>query len=211
MDHAPVVAERESILSRCLACLVTETGAQHRTLDSLARRTGFADVRGDSSHAGFPEAGDCRLPYFLFHCQIGHKLLHSAIGRIRADPGHRFCPAVLVAGECSETEVVRYINLGFDDIVVLPEAARVLERRLGSHFDSPVSYFETASYFGPDRRRSLRLTTPARPHGRPGDHSHIRYLIQRTTDGVEVLRREVVLTSTHAPARVSATAGFGFG
>jgi hypothetical protein len=197
-------------LSLCLACLVGETTSQRKTLETLAVRTGFGGISMDEQGAAFPDPADRRLAYFFFHCQVANDLLRSTLSRIRADDRHRFSPAILIIGECPQSEVVRYINLGFDDIVILPEAARVLERRFTNQLGTPVSYFETSTYFGPDRRRSQRLNTPvaAGPKGTPGEHRHVRYLVQRAAAGSQILRREVVISSASAlPA--SATVGFG--
>jgi hypothetical protein len=195
-------------LSQCVACLVGETAAQRRTLETLAARTGFGSINSDETGAAFPDKAERRLAYFFFHCQVGNELLRGALGRIRTDEQHRFSPAVLVVGECSERDALRYINLGFDDIVILPEAAKILERRFAYQIATPVPYFETATYFGPDRRRSQRLTSASAHPGRgAGEHRHVRYLIQRAPSGIEILRREVVISSSQTqPA--SATVSF---
>jgi len=199
-------------LSPCLACLVAETVAQRKTLETLATRTGFGGISMDATGPAFPDPADRRLAYFFFHCMVGNDLLRQTLGRIRKDDRLRFSPAVLIADECSKSDVCRYINLGFDDIVVLPEAARVLERRLTNQLTTPVSYFETSTYFGPDRRRSQRLNTPSTVGQKaPGEHRHVRYLVQRGAAGIEILRRELVISSNPAPAArpVSLTIGLG--
>ena len=202
------LAVRPRPLSQCVACLVGETAAQRRTLETLAIRTGFGSINLDESGAGFPDKADRRLPFFFFHCQLSNDLLRGSLNHIRTDDRLRFSPAVLIVGECSESEALRYINLGFDDIVVLPEAAKVLERRFTNQMAIPVPYFETATYFGPDRRRSQRLASASNHPGRgSGEHRHVRYLVQRAPAGVEILRREVVISS--APAVTpSATVSF---
>ena len=196
-------------LSLCLACLVGETASQRKTLETLAVRTGFGGISTDAEGAAFPDPADRRLAFFFFHCQVGSDLLRNTLARIRSDAHQRFSPAVLIVGECSQSEVVRYINLGFDDITILPEAARVLERRFTNQITTPVSYFETSTYFGPDRRRSQRLNSPSAPSQKvPGEHRHVRYLVQRAATGTEILRREVVISS-NPPLPRSATVGFG--
>ena len=197
-------------MSQCLACLVGETAGQRKTLETLALRTGFVSISMDESGAGFPDRVDRRTAFFFFHCQVGEELLGGTLHRIRTNDQLLFDPAILVVGECSEREVVRYINLGFDDIVVLPEAARVLERRFTNQLGAPISYFETATYFGPDRRRSSRLPTAPSHAERPSnEHRHVRYLIQRLPSAVEILRREVVISNAlSAPPPASATVSF---
>lgn len=183
-------------LSGCLASLVAQTPSQLRALETLTLRTGFSDVCSEKDGLAFPARGDPRLAYFLFHYEISPELLRHAIGAIRADGRFRFNPAVVVVGECSETEALRYINLGFDDILLLPQSARVIERRLSRQLGTPVSYFETDTYFGPDRRRANVLSAAQRDLRTPGRHRHVRYLIQRSGHGVDVLRREVVVSTT---------------
>lgn len=185
-------------LSHCLACLVAETPGQRRTLETLATRTGFGGLSIDETGVGYPASNERRLPFFFFHSLVSDGFLRGAMDRIRADEHHRFSPAVLVIGECSLNEVVRYINLGFDDIVSLPEAARVLERRFAHQLGTQFPYFETGTYFGPDRRRARRGTDGNEPK-RPGQFRYVRYLIQRAPSGVEILRREVLLSSNPSP------------
>jgi hypothetical protein len=210
MNSSPV---RPRPLSQCLACLVGETPAQRKTLETLAARTGFGGISTDEAGAAFPDKADRRLAYFFFHCMVGNDLLRKTLSTIRTEERLRFSPAVLVVGECTQSEVAHYINLGFDDIVVLPEAARVLERRFNNQLTTPVSYFETSTYFGPDRRRSQRLNPPstAAKNGAPGEYRHVRYLVQRAAAGIEILRREVVISSNPAVSAhpVSATIAFG--
>jgi hypothetical protein len=202
------LAVRPRPLSQCVACLVGETAGQRRTLETLAIRTGFGSINVDESGAGFPDKADRRLSFFFFHCQVGSDLLRATLKRIRTDDQLRFSPSVLIVGECSESDALRYINLGFDDIVVLPEAAKILERRFTNQMAAPVPYFETGTYFGPDRRRSQRLSSASQHPGRgQGEHRHVRYLVQRAPAGVEILRREVVISSAPAVA-ASATVNF---
>jgi hypothetical protein len=204
------LAVRPRVLSQCLACVVAETAGQRKTLETLAARTGFGGISVDDSGIGFPDAVDRRLAFFFFHCLVGNELMRTALRRIRTDERHRFSPAVLVVGECSQSDALRYINLGFDDIVVLPEAARVLERRFTGQLATAIPYFETATYFGPDRRRSQRANPTQNAQRAPGDHRHVRYMIQRMPAGVEILRREVVISAAAAPVHQSNQATVNF-
>jgi DNA-binding response OmpR family regulator len=172
-------------------------------------RTGFGAVSIDEGGFAFPDPNERRLPFFFFHRLVSEDLLLNAIARIRSDERQRFSPAVLIVGECSENDVVRYIGLGFDDIVTLPEAVRVLERRFAHQLGTQFSYFETANYFGPDRRRAKRPGS-GNEQKRPGEFRYVRYLIQRASTGVDILRREVLLSSNPPvpTAPVSATVGF---
>jgi DNA-binding response OmpR family regulator len=194
-------------LSNCVACLVAETPGQRKTLETLVTRTGFGGLAIDEAGIGYPAETDRRLPYFFFHSLVPDGLLREGIAKIRTDERHRFCPAMLIIGECSMNDVLRYISLGFDDIVTLPEAARVLERRFAHQLGTQFSYFETATYFGPDRRRAKR-NGDADEQKRPGEFRYVRYLIQRAPTGVEILRREVLLSSNSSaspPPRPVAT------
>lgn len=202
-------ALRPRLLSQCLACLVAETPGQRKTLETLATRTGFGGISVDEDGPGLPDRNDRRLPFFFFHCQVPSDLLRSTLGHIRHDDRLRFSPSILIVGKTSQSEVMHYISLGFDDIVILPEAARVLERRFNAQLSSPLSYFETATYFGPDRRRSLRLNADSAEKRKPGEHRHVRYLIQRGPLGVDILRREVVITANPPPPKSTETISFG--
>src|SRR5688572_13534938 len=102
-------------LSHCVACLVAETPGQRKTLETLATRTGFGGLALDETGIGYPMAGERRLPFFFFHSLVSDGLLQEGISRIRTDERYRFSPALVVIGECSVEDVLRYVHLGFDD------------------------------------------------------------------------------------------------
>lgn len=203
------VAILEQPLVQCVACLVAETPTQHHTLRTIAERTAFSAC-WPASERLFPADDDRRMPFFLFHCGVNGMLLRDTLARIRTSEQYRFSPAILVAGDCSAEDISRYIALGFDDIVNLPGAAGAIEKRLARQLGTPLHYFETATYFGPDRRRTQRTGPTSKT--RPGEFRFIRYVIERSATSVDIKRREVLLASNPplpsriAPMAVSATA-----
>ena len=48
----------DSLLSGCVACIVAQTPAQRHSLETLALRTGFSDVRTANEGPAFPARGD---------------------------------------------------------------------------------------------------------------------------------------------------------
>jgi hypothetical protein len=185
-------------MTDCRACLIAETSAQLSTLEKMVARTGFGQICAglESWRTEAPDAPP--VTYFFFHYRADEDVLESALAEIRAraELNIRFSPAIAVVGDCSEQDVLRMIDLGFDDIVVLPEAPRILRQRFAAQLDAPFTYFETSTYFGPDRRRAARDPTAA-IRRQAGPSEHVRYLIRRgPRDGIRVLRREIVVSGT---------------
>ena len=183
-------------MADCCACLVADTEAQLTTLQTMAARTGFGLTCVGLDAWRARGAGDPSVTFFFFHYRVHETDLAAALAEIRGqdDLNLRFSPAIAVVGECTEQDVLRFIELGFDDIVVLPEAPRILRRRFASQLNANITYFETPTYFGPDRRRAVHDPTAATRRGH-GPSEHTRYQIRRSPrDGIRVLRREIVLS-----------------
>jgi hypothetical protein len=188
--------EGPSPLEQCCACVVADTDAQRLTLERIARRTGFVRIGAVFNRLEAPASRAAPVPFFFFHYRLSEERLRSAMSELRSfvDENRRFSPAIIVVGECSYPEVVQFVNLGFDDIVVLPEAAAVLQKRFVAQLDAQITYFETGTYLGPDRRRLRREPRPE--FDRPSQKSrHVRYLINRSARaGIRLLRREVIFS-----------------
>ena len=84
------------------------------------------------------------------------------------------------------------LRLGFDDILVPPFSAKSVAPRINSHINRRITFFETAHYFGPDRRVGEGIHKEPEPHpdrGKGGDHRKV--LISRNLEtGVSILKDE---------------------
>jgi CheY-like chemotaxis protein len=140
----------------------------------LAERVGFRLVLS----AGRAEAVPDPICFFLIDYRVVDDDKRQLLMRLRSSPAPdlRFAPVIVVVGSCPAEEVMRYVRLGFDDVIALPASAATLASRLETQLSSEHTYYETATYFGPDRRRAPREETPNgnRPAGRVIEHHFIR-------------------------------------
>ena len=175
------------MLSACKAILIGRNELQTRTLLAVATKVGFAIIEA-------PESGDIPTPrtlisFVLVHEDVGDDLLRAVIKAIRnGDKNVRFSPIIVLGNDCPFETVLQFIHLGVDDVISLPEKREVLIQRFAQQLWSEHAYFETADYFGPDRRRF----ETAGDGRRTGLAAHARYDIQRLPDvGIRILRHEM--------------------
>ena len=188
---------QRNALEDCRAYLVGQTDAQLVTLERLASRTGF--LRTGVMPAREADFDRTRLAYFLFHCNAADDDVRASLKLLRELEGdRRFSPAIMVAHNCRVSDASRFIGLGFDDIILLPQPEARLRERLASQLHQDKLYVETSSYFGPDRRRGL-ARSPEDRRG-TGTHRHVRYVVRRSPrGGNQVVGRDVVVTSIEMP------------
>lgn len=137
------------------------------------------------------QAARTPLVFFLFEATADPRTHAPAIASIRtsAKPGIRFAPLIFFARDPSHEAIRSCINMGFDDIVTLPFTRPQLRQRLGRQVDSACVYFETDSYFGPDRRNRLQDSSDHSGRGSGGQFR--RFEIQRSPHiGIRVLSDE---------------------
>ena len=108
---------------------------------------------------------------------------------------------IIALSENPEEQMVRSLIVrGVDDIVTLPAEGNSFAGRLRQQIDQPLHYFQTDTYFGPDRRRSNDRGHPERRGGQ--NHTFQHFIIQRNpSNGIRV-----VFAQTHyAGNRLTAT------
>jgi hypothetical protein len=172
-------------------------------LDRIGRRAGFVDVQplGGGGHGG---PSDRKLNYFLTHHELGPETLAAVLRSVRSSiiDDVRYAPVVLFAIDGPFEQYLGYIDMGFDDIITLPEKAAIVEQRLLAQLGTEHMYFETATYFGPDRRR-MEVEPPAEHKRAASPHSHVRHFFRRDPDrGIVVARSDSYLAFGHQPLRV---------
>ena len=182
---------RDNSLQYC-SCVVVGYHGDSRNLVRLAHKSGFGAVQElnenpDIQRPEFP------LTFFLVNHLLSDQTKDLLVRRLRRSSVTklRFAPIIAV-GEDVEFEVLlKHIGLGFDDFISLPEKVDIVISRLLHQLDHPQIFIETATYFGPDRRR---LEAPDAGHSQRKSfpHSHTRLTVQRSVQrGVQVVRREV--------------------
>lgn len=160
-------------------------------LADLARLLGFASVLPyQDAAAAEQQAARTPLLFFFFAAVDETAALRPAAAAIRGFPGRRlrFSPLVYFP-ESPQPEAVRLcVQLGFDDVMTLPFSPERVQERLARQVNRPLAFFETPTYFGPDRRGEAHAgNTERRGGGR-----HRRFEIVRTpASGVSILRDDM--------------------
>jgi hypothetical protein len=124
-------------------------------LMGLARGLGF-DAVLPYAGAEAAEQQAMRTPLMFFFCAAGSdpsrlKPMADDI-RFHPNPQVRFSAMICFAERPSVLDIRHCIEMGFDDIITLPFSRERVEERLLRQVDHIQTYYETASYFGPDRR-----------------------------------------------------------
>ena len=158
-------------------------------LADLARNMGFSPVdRYQGLYRAERQATVTPLIFFFCAAVPNVETLKPMADAIRFSPNLRlrFLPLIYFARDPSLTTIRACIRMGFDDVIALPYAGGDLKERVFRQVGSPRTYFETPTYFGPDRRnRTGHVRSNDSDHG-GGQHRRIE--IQRTIEtGVSVL------------------------
>lgn len=142
--------------------------------------------------------------FFLFDYNQDFEKTKSWINEIRASYQLRvrFAPLVCFVESPSKDIIVECVNAGFDDILTLPWSAMKIRERLAKQVNNKHTYFETDTYFGPDRRRftadgkKRKQAAPA-----PGFGFRLYEFVRNNHAGVQIMHDKVVGKS---PKRQSA-------
>lgn len=184
------------MLDHCVANLVARTDNQTKSLEDIARSAGFGDTKTVMSRRAFAsDERKCVLNFFLIHYNLGDGLMNAVISSIRgsSDIEVKFAPIILFTTDLSFEDYLDYIRLGFDDVITLPEKREMIKARLANQVAHDIEYFETATYFGPDRRR-MEIEPPNGVQRSNVPHSHVKYVFRRNPEhGTKLLQRIVNL------------------
>lgn len=181
-------------------------GPQDTAWTTLFDMAGDLGLVGRSSFRGLAQvedqAAETPICFFLFSAVADVRSLRPLAQEIRRAPADsiRFAPLVYCAAAPSIESTVALINMGFDDIVALPQTVWGLRDRLARQTDRRVDFYQTRSYFGPDRRNRLaRLPSPRQPTRSGGPFRRLG-IVRDLTAGINVLCDEF----SPAPAPVAA-------
>lgn len=172
------------------AYIVGARDGSSAALQDLARAVGFMPVERYSGLARAEK--QVRLtPLIFFLCaEVGDveslKPIADAI-RFSPNPDLRFSPLLYFSRTPSLETTKACIRMGFDDIIALPFSAGDLSERIFRQVGRTHTYYETATYFGPDRRnRTGHERSPDSDHG-GGQYRRIQ-IVRNPDSGVNVLR-----------------------
>lgn len=158
------------------------------TLRDLARQVGFETVLGIRSVAAAErQSQSTPLVFFLFAPVVEASDMQPMAAAVRGSPvdAIRYAPMVYFADSPSRELIQQCIAMGFDDIIALPSSLARVGDRLGRQVGRPLYYYETASYFGPDRRGRMENEELHEDRGTGGAHRRIE-IIRHPATGVEV-------------------------
>lgn len=158
-------------------------------LGQLAREIGFAPVQ---PYAGLSraEAQAAKTPLLYFLCAevADVKTLKPMADAIRFSPGRRlrYSPLIYFTHNPSVDVIRNCINMGFDDVIALPNSGARIDERVSRLVGSVQVYFETPTYFGPDRRNRLVDDVDDPRRGKGGAFRRIE-IIRSADTGTQVL------------------------
>lgn len=177
------------MVERCRAIIVAPTPFDSRALAEIAAEVGFGDIANIFDHTD--QSNGLRYPvsYFLVHHRLADTDCADIIDAVRNIDrrGLRLSPLVVMLPETSAESVRKFVGMGFDDVISLPQSQVQLTARLGTQLDRDIVYFETSDYLGPDRRR---MDAHAFLH-RSAISPHTRIVLRRDPEqGTSILSRQ---------------------
>lgn len=158
-------------------------------LHELAHVIGFMPVERYSGVAR-AERQIRNTPLTFFLCaEVAdvHQLKPTADAiRFSANADLRFSPLIYFTRQASTETIKLCIRFGFDDVIALPYSGGDLSERVFRQVGRPFTYYETATYFGPDRRNRA-----GSPRSSDSDHGGGQYrrieIVRDAESGVSVL------------------------
>lgn len=179
------------MLELCGAMVVAATEADDRALVELARLIGFGNI--ESASVTDPHVAIRPVVFFLVHVGLPDSAKRSLLDQLRKSGTDRlrYAPAIVMTPDGPAERVLQHIDMGFDDVIIVPERRDVLTGRLCKQLTAPPTYIRTSEYLGPDRRRMEKPGDPGDPR-REGGHPFSRLTIRRDPlIGNMVFRREI--------------------
>ena len=163
------------------------------TLTALARRLGLAPVdRFIDVQAVEHRLMTVPLAYVFIAAVPDPRRLKPLVSAIRSATSlrMRFAPLIYFADTASADMIRACVGLGFDDIVTHPFTVSKVAERLERLVDRPVVFYETPTYFGPDRRGRLEANESHELRGSGGQYRRLE-IVRTERGGVDVVRDEV--------------------
>lgn len=161
----------------------------------MAQRLEFAAVL---PYAGIAQAErqshQTPVCFFLFAAVPDVATLRGAADAIRFCPSRRirFSPLIYFSESPSIEAITRCINMGFDDVITMPFTRVRVTERINRQIGRNLTYYETAGYFGPDRRD--RVTAPTRAaESRLGGQFRRLEIVRNLMTGVNVVRDDLYM------------------
>ncbi|WP_297105819.1 hypothetical protein [uncultured Devosia sp.] len=166
-----------------------ESGPGAALLD-VARGLGFAGVSQFSTIAQAEQQTQITpVCFFLFAATENLQSLRGVADAVRFSTMRRlrFSPLIYFAESPSVEAITACLNMGFDDIITMPFTRKRVLERVARQVGQNLVYFETPSYFGPDRRG--RTGSQPRAAGERGASQYRRLeIVRNLMSGINVVR-----------------------
>lgn len=180
------------VLAHCAAIVLAKDERDCAALMRLAEKLRFGAVVAHSPALGH-DRFDHRLVFFLVHFDFEPEAKKKLLFDLRHAGSVSLCfaPVVLFLRAGSPEEIQAHIEMGFDDVISVPQDGRAMATRLAAQIGQEHLYIETRNYLGPDRHRRDQ---PGRSQvQRKQGEKHARLTILRTPEaGVHIVRRQTV-------------------
>ena len=163
-------------------------------LMDLAHAIGFESVQRYQGLARADrQVSKTPLVFFLCAPTKDVRTLKPMADAVRFSPSLklRFLPLIYFALEPSLETVKQCIALGFDDVIALPIGGDDASERIARQIGRIQTYYETATYFGPDRRNR----TGGSARSVDSDHGGGQYrrieIVRNPETGIDVIRDDL--------------------
>ncbi len=177
------------MLERTVAIVCAESGAWPNAFRDNLSSLGVGHVEVVANVDHFEGALDPdKINFVFFQQAVGLQFMVKTLRILRMFPRGdvKYSPAILMARELVETQLRQMVELGFDDVIQFPCTKGMLRHRMHKQLMSPVSYFITENYFGPDRRAFFEGEAGQKP--RFGTRAFERRTFMRNPDhGVAIM------------------------
>lgn len=183
---------------RAYAFVVGREGGPREALLDIARTLGFGGVSPFSTIAQVEQQMLTHpLCYFLCAATEDMTFLRGFADSIRFSTSRRlrFSPLIYFAESPSVEAITACINMGFDDILTMPFTRKRVLERIARQVGQNLVYYETPSYFGPDRRGRNGPQTSAHENRTGGQFRRLE-IVRNLITGVNVVRDEQFAPAT---------------
>ncbi len=182
-----------------IALVSTDNKTWFTHIRALMHQTGFKHTRRFPKDPGaLSRFGSGPLPFvFIDAATSADKVRHDfAMVRTHAELQVRFLPIIVLSETRAAQTILSYLDLGCDDIVTMPLTGAALLERLKRQVGHVRHYFQTETYFGPDRRQNERGRPGSTDARGRGNHYFSHFTIERSPRrGISIIDTEV-----HHPA-----------
>ena len=183
------------MFSDSIALVSTDNKAWFAHIRTLMHQAGFKHTRRFPKDPGMlSRFGSGPLPFVFVDAAMPADKVRQDFAKVRAhaELQVRFLPIIVLSETRVAQTIMYYLGLGCDDIVTMPLTAAALLDRLKHQVGHVRHYFETESYFGPDRRQSEFLRPPSYEARGKGDHYFSHFTIERSLlRGISIIDTEV--------------------